>query len=268
MSLRANGLHVAITAGCLAAGATGAAAAPLDDALSRLASPDVLVADAAVEEIVAIGGAAADSLIARLDHPGRDVRAGAIRGLGLLHDAKAAPRLRRKLRESLARSEPDTMETRYLRILLLQAVGRLRDGESASLLREAGASSDPFERAHAGLSLMVMAQDPGYDLVRESSAAGEPALRALVAEGLGEFSDDRARDLLLSLSADEAWVVRDAAFRSLAAHRADPAVAEALARGATDSIWFVRQTAAEAAAGGSPTAGGNRGQVDPPRGDR
>lgn len=251
-------------------GAPVAASAPgtLAEALARLAADDVLVADAAVEEIVSFGTPAVDSLLARLEHPGRDVRAGAIRGLGLLRDPKAAPALRALLRASLDRAEPDTMETRYLRILLLQSLGRLRDPEAAPLLREAGASADPFERAHAGLSLVAIAQDPGYDLVRESSAAGEPALRALVAEGLADAGDDRAKTLLLSLTEDEAWVVRDAAFRSLAAYRADPAVAQALERGQADPNWFVRRTVAEAAAGGPRSAGGNRDGIDPPAGER
>jgi HEAT repeat protein len=268
MALRINGLRDMAAAIWLGAGTAAAKTGTLDAALARLAEDDVLVADAAVEEIVAFGAPAVDSLSARLDHPGRDVRAGAIRGLGLLGDPKAAPALRAKLRESLERREPDTMETRYLRILLLQAVGRLRDAESAPLLREAAASRDPFERTHAGLSLMAMAQDPGYDLVRESSTAADPALRALVADGLRESSDARARDFLLVLAGDEAWVVRDAAYRALVTFRADPAVVKALERGSADPNWFVRQTVAETAASDPRGAGGDRDRVDPPRGER
>jgi HEAT repeat protein len=239
----------------------------LDDALRRLASDDVLLADAAVEEIVAYGAPAVDSLLARLDDPARDVRAGAIRGLGLLGDPKASPALRMRLSASLERPPPETMESRYLRILLIQASGRLADREASDLLRRAGTSADPFERAHAAVSLMAMAEDPGYDLARECLADGDPAIRGIVAEGLGRVTGERSRDLLLEAVGDEAWVVRDAAYRSLASFRDDAGVREALRRGATDPSWYVRQTVAEAAAGGRPKAGGGRETDDPPRGE-
>jgi HEAT repeat protein len=249
--------------------AVSAAAPPnLDAALGRLASEDVLVADAAVEEVVGFGAPAVDSLLARVSDPRRDVRAGAIRGLGLLGDRRASPTLRELLMESLSPNGADTMETRYLRILLIQAVGRLRDPEAASLLRQAAASADPFERAHAAVSLVVSGEDPGYDLARECLADADPALRTVVADGLGEVSDDRARGLLVDLTRDEAWVVRDAAYRSLARFRDDPAVREALERGAKDPSWYVRQSAAEAAAGGSRAAGGDREKGNSPGGGR
>jgi HEAT repeat protein len=266
--LKINKLPWIVMLAVLARASFATPSATLEQALGRLDGPDVLVADAAVEEIVAFGPPAVDSLLKRLAAPGRDVRAGAIRGLGLLGDARARQPLRSELQHSLSQSTPPTMESRYLRILLIQAVGRLRDVEAGPLLQAAGASPDAFERAHAGLSLMVMALDPGYDLVREAGSAPDPALRALVAEGLGASREDRARALLLDLARDEAWVVRDAAFRSLAAFRADPAVAAALERGAADPSWFVRQSVAHAASGGSPTAGGTRESTDPPAGDR
>ncbi|MFN8179852.1 MAG: HEAT repeat domain-containing protein [bacterium] len=231
-------------------GASPGRPATLGEALARLTSDDVLVADAAVEEIVAFGAPAVDSLLPRLSDPGRDVRAGAIRGLGLLGDRRAAPALREMLGASLDHAGPDTMESRYLRILLIQAVGRLKDPDAAALLRKAAASSDPFERTHAALSLVVSAQDPGYDLVRECVADHDPAIRALAAEGLGETSDGRAKALLLDLTRDEAWVVRDSAYRSLGRFGGDAAVREALERGSHDPSWYVRQTVAEAAAAG------------------
>lgn len=257
-------LGVQAAAVVLAAGT--AFPAGLDEALRRLASDDVLVADAAVEEVVAFGGPAVDSLLVRLDDPSRDVRAGAIRGLGLLGEAKAGPALRARLDASLAGSGPDTAETRYLRILLIQAVGRLRDPDGRPLLLRAAASADPFERTHAVVSLVVIGGDPGYDRLRESLDDPDPAIRVLVAEGLGETTDDRARALLLELTGDPEWVVREAAYRSLAFFRDDAAVQEALKRGAEDPSWYVRQTVAEAAAGGRRQAGGGRSAAKPPGG--
>ncbi len=231
-------------------GAVPAAAAGLPEALTRLASDDVLVADAAVEEIVAFGAPAVDSLLARLDHPGRDVRAGAIRGLGLLGDPRAAEPLRARLAGSVAREAPDTMESRYLRILLIQAAGRLKDVAAADLLRELAAGDDAFERAHAAVSLMAVAADPGYDRVRECLASEDPAIRCIAAEGLGEAGGDAAIPLLVGAAADTAWVVRDAAYRALGRFREDPAAAGALQRGEADPSWYVRRTAREAAGGG------------------
>lgn len=254
-------LCVVGVAGSVLAAGVATAAPSLDAALGRLASDDVLVADAAVEEIVVFGAPAVDSLLARVSDPRRDVRAGSVRGLGLLADRRAGPALTQMLQESISRTEPDTMESRYLRILLIQAVGRLRDPAAAPLLRKAAESADPFERAHAAVSLVVSAQDPGYDLVREFVADKDPALRTLVADGLGEVSEDRARGLLLDLTRDEAWIVRDAAFRSLGRFRDDPAVREALERGVQDPSWYVRQSAAEASAGdrsGGSRPGGGR----------
>ncbi len=231
-------------------GAAPARAAGLDDALTRLASDDVLVADAAVEEIVAFGPPAVDSLLARLDHPARDVRAGAIRGLGLLGDARAAEPLRARLAASTARGTPDTMESRYLHILLIQAAGRVRDAAAADLLRALADGGDAFERAHAAVSLMALDADPGYDRIRQCLANEDPAIRCIAAEGLGEAGGSAGVPLLLQAAADEAWVVRDAAYRALGRFREDPAVAGALERGATDPSWYVRRTAREAGAGG------------------
>lgn len=239
----------------LAALALGAAPAPargsgLDEALRRLASDDILVADAAVEEIVAFGTPAVDSLLVRLDHPARDVRAGAVRGLGLLADPRAASELRARLAASVGRDAPDTMESRYLRILLIQAVGRVRDAGAVELLRGIARAGDAFERAHAAVSLVALDADPGYDLVRECLADPDPALRSVAAEGLGEAGGPAGVPLLLEAARDEAWVVRDAAYRALGRFREDPAVAGALSRGAADPSWYVRRTVAEATGGG------------------
>lgn len=232
------------------AGAGPARAAGLAEALTRLASDDVLVADAAVEEVVAFGAPAVDSLLARLDHPARDVRAGAIRGLGLLGDARAAEPLRARLAASVGREAPDTMESRYLRILLIQAAGRVRDAAAADLLQQLADGGDAFERAHAAVSLMALDADPGYDRVRQCLANEDPAIRCIAAEGLGEAGGSAAVPLLLEAAADSAWVVRDAAYRALGRYREDPAVAGALERGAADPSWYVRRTAREAGAGG------------------
>ena len=232
----------------------------LDEALTRLASDDILVADRAVEEIVPYGAPAVDSLLARLDSPARDVRAGAVRGLGLLGERRAAPALRARLDASVGSHGPDTMESRYLRILLIQALGRVHDTESVDLLHRVAAEGDAFERAHAAVSLVVIGEDPGYDLVRQCLADPDPALRCVAAEGLGGAEGARARDLLLSATGDDAWVVRDAAFRSLARFREDPAVAEALKRGAADPSWYVRQTVAEAGAAAGQDTGSPPGE--------
>ena len=244
----------------LALAVAPALAGGLDEALTRLASDDVLVADRAVEEIVPYGAPAVDSLLTRLDSPARDVRAGAVRGLGLLGDGRAAPALRERLAASIGRPEPDTMESRYLRILLIQALGRVHDVDAAALLGQLAAEGDAFERAHAAVSLVAIGQDPGYDLVRECLADPDPAIRCIAAEGLGGTEGARARDLLLSATGDDAWVVRDAAYRSLAPFRADPAVAEALKRGAADASWYVRQTVAEAGAGAGQDTGSPPGE--------
>lgn len=237
---------LAVAAGVLPA---AAAAGGLEDALRRLESDDVLVSDAAVEEIVPFGAPAVDSLLGRLDHPSRDVRAGAIRGLGLLGDAKAAPALRARLGASLADQGPDTMESRYLRILLIQAEGRLRDDSAADVLRDIAARGDAFERAHAAVSLVALGADPGYDLIRACLADADPAIRCVAADGLGGMADGRVVPLLVQAARDEAWVVRDSAFRALEGHREDPAAAEALRQGASDPSWYVRQTVAEVLGG-------------------
>ena len=241
-----------LTSGLLALGllAAGGLTAPasadrLEDALARLHDADVLVADAAVEELVALGTPAVDALLPLLASPQRDVKAGALRGLGLLGDARAAEPIRRQLADSLALERPDTMNDRYFRNLAIQALGRLRDAESAALLRDLSRREDSFERAHAAIALFLCGEDPGYDLVREGLNDGEMAIRNLVVNGVGESDDPRALDLLLPRVDDSSWVVRDTAFRALARHAADSRVQDALKRGESDSSWFVRETVAE-----------------------
>jgi HEAT repeat protein len=231
-----------------AASLPGAAAfgeSSLEEALRRLRADDILVSDSAVEEIAALGGAGADSLLALLDDERRDVRAGAIRGLGLLGEARAAPRLRELLRELLRSEEPATMEDRYFRILAIQALGRIGDASSADLLREALEAGDPFDRAHAGISLFLLGEDPGYDLVRECLADTSVAIRSLSVEGIAGSADPRAAGLVLAATEDGSWVVRDSAYRALGRwlDRAD--CASALRRGAQDPSWYVRETVAE-----------------------
>lgn len=214
-------------------------------ALERLRSDEALVADEAVEEIAGYGAPAVDSLLALLDDDGRDVRAGAIRGLGLLGDARAAAPVRARLAASLERTEPDDLTRRYHRILLLQAAGRLRDADAAPLLRRALESADPFERAHAAISLFLLNADPGYDASVECLADADPAVRNVVVAGLGESARDAARAVLLGATRDASWIVRDSAFRALARHRGDAQVREAYRTGAEDPSWLVRETVAE-----------------------
>jgi HEAT repeat protein len=217
--------------------------------LRRLQADDVLVADAAVEELVALGSPAATALLPLLDDSRRDVRAGAVRGLGLLREAAAAPGIREMLRRSLADASPDTFDDRYFRILTVQALGRIGDAGSADLLRSVASTGDAYERAHAGISLFLLGEDPGYDVVRECLADTVTAVRNAAVQGLGESRDPRARRLVLSMTADPSWVVRDSAYRALGRWPVDPEIGEAIDRGAADPSWFVRETVAEARRG-------------------
>jgi HEAT repeat protein len=235
-----------VTLGLFAAGAAGPAAADdLTDALARLQSADPLVSDAAVEAIVACGTPVVDALLPLLDDPRRDVRAGAIRGLGLSDDPRAAAAVRYRLADALAPPRPDDKNARYHRILLVQAAGRQRDTDAAPLLRRVAESTDPFERAHASISLFLFGGDPGYDLVLECLGHADAAVRNVVTEGLGESGAEEARDLLLARTSDESWIVRDSAFRGLARWRGHEKVAEAWQRGAADPSGYVRRTVAE-----------------------
>jgi HEAT repeat protein len=217
--------------------------AALAACLERLQADDVLVADAAVEEIAEFGSAGVEALLPLLDDDRRDVRAGAIRGLGLLADPRAADPVRRVLEGTLGRPEPDTLADRYFRILAIQALGRIGDRGSAPLLREIATSGDEFERAHAGISLFLSGEDPGYDLARECLADTAMAVRNLVVAGLGESDDPRARDLILPMTRDASWVVRDSAYWALRGWSNDSReVAAALREGRNDPSWYVRQT--------------------------
>lgn len=229
-----------------ATGTPSAEAPTLAEALTRLQADDVLVADAAVEEIAAFGEDGANALLELLPDPRRDVRAGAIRGLGLLREPRAAGPLRELLRASLDDPEPDTLADRYFRVLAVQALGRIGDRESTDLLRRVLQEGDEFERAHAGISLFLSGEDPGYDVVRECLADTAMAIRNLAVEGLGDSDSDRARELVLSMTDDESWVVRDTAYRVLGKWPQDGAVREALRKGVEDPSWFVRQTVDEA----------------------
>jgi HEAT repeat protein len=220
----------------------------------RLQAEDVLISDAAVEEIVGHGRAGADALLLLLRDARRDVKAGAIRGLGLLAEPRAAAPVREILRGTLTKTEPDTMEDRYFRVLAIQALGRIGDADSADLLRRAVEVGDAFERAHAGISLFLLEEDPGYDLVRECLADSALAIRNLVVEGLGSAPDARGRDLILPMTRDPSWIVRDTSFRALARWQDHPEVREALEAGADDPSWFVRETVAEVRA--APAGGG------------
>ncbi len=239
----------------LASSAAFASPVTLSEALQHLRSDDVLVADAAVEEVVAASaagaGAAADSLLGFLGDARRDVRAGAIRGLGLLGDARAIEPISGILRDSLGRREPDTFDDRYFRILAIQALGRLGSKADTDLLADA-ALGDSFERAHAGVALFRIGDARGEAMTRESLSDSTMAIRNLVVEGLGEIDSPVARDLVLSATRDPSWVVRDTAFRSLRRWSAEPAVREALARGAQDPSWFVRATVAESSGTPAP----------------
>ncbi|GJM43234.1 MAG: hypothetical protein DHS20C21_00760 [Gemmatimonadota bacterium] len=226
-------------------GPPGAAADPLSEALARLQSEDILVSDAAVAEIVAVGPPAVPALLGLLEDDRRDVRAGAIRGLGELGDPRAAAPLRGLLAESLDHAGPDDMAARYHRILLVQALGRLRDPGARELLLRVSRGADPFERTHAAISLFLSGADPGYDLVRASLEDPDPAIRCLAAEGVAESREGSVASLLLPRTRDESWLVRDTAFRELATHASEPGVREAYQSGASDPSWYVRQTVAE-----------------------
>lgn len=222
-----------------------AAAGDLAGALTRLQSADVLVADRAVEEIVAEGAKGADALLPLLSDARRDVRAGSIRGLGLLREPRALAPLQEALQASLDRAGPDTMDDRYFRILEVQALGRIGDRSSAPLLRELLGRPDSFERAHAAISLFLSDEDPGYSLARDCLRDSSMAIRNLAVQGVGEAGPERARALVVPMTEDESWVVRESAFRVLLMWPSDEETRQVLARGADDPSWYVRQTVAE-----------------------
>jgi HEAT repeat protein len=233
---------ILICGGCLCGG--GARAIPLEEAMTLLQSGDVLASDSAVEAIVAHGAPAVEALLPLLSDSRRDVRAGAIRGLGLLRDPRAIPPILTQLRDSLERREPDTFEERYLRILSIQALGRLRAREAMDLLRRSS-RGDPFEEAQSAVALFHLGEEMGYSLVGKCLADTSLAIRNLVVEGVSEDDTQEARRIVLDATRDPSWVVRDTAFRGLRRWRTDPEVQKALAAGATDPSWFVRQTVGE-----------------------
>jgi HEAT repeat protein len=208
----------------------------------------VLVSDAAVEDLAGMGEVAGDALLGLLADPRLQVRAGAIRALGLLRDPRAAAPLAAALSVP-GHGAADDFAQRHFRILSLQALGRIGDAAGAEVLRRFVDGGDAFERTHAGISLFLLGEDPGYDVVQECLADSAVALRSLAADGLGESRDPRARRWLLELTGDSSWVVREAACRSLGRWPPDEGVRGALERAGGDPSWFVRQTAAAALRG-------------------
>ncbi len=231
----------------LAAGVAAAAAPPkpLEAALRDLQADDLLVADSAVDELVACGPEAVPALLPLLADGRRDVRAGAIRALGLIGDPRAGEPVLGALRGCLEREEPDTFEDRYIRILAIQALGRLREQKAVPALGMLARSGDPFERAHAAVSLFLLGEELGYDLLRRSLADTSLAIRNIAVEGLGEGRTEVARDLILAATDDESWVVRDTAYRALGSWLEDEQVRAALRKGAEDPSRLVRETVAE-----------------------
>jgi hypothetical protein len=71
------------------------------------------------------------------------------------------------------------------------------------------------------------------------------AIRNLAVEGVGEAGPERARALVVPMTEDESWVVRESAFRVLLMWPRDEETRQALVRGADDPSWYVRQTVAE-----------------------
>lgn len=230
---------------------TSAATVSLPEAMQRLRSPDILVSDAAVEDIAQAGPEAVDSLLAMLTDARRDVRAGAIRGLGLLQDPRAVPPLLELLRESIGRRKPDTFEDRYLRILVIQALGRLGAKEAAPLLEQAS-KGDEFEEAQAAVALFHLRESLGYSLVEKCLSDTTLAIRNLVVEGVSEENTPEAKRILIDATKDASWVVRDTAYRGLGRWDADSEVAKALAAGEADSSWFVRETVKQSRGRSSP----------------
>jgi len=228
-----------------------AAAVSLPEAMQRLRSPDILVSDAAVEEIAQAGPAGADSLFSVLHDERRDVRAGAIRGLGLLKDPRAVPPLVELLRDSLQRREPDTFEDRYLRILAIQALGRLRAKEAVPLLEQAS-KGDEFEEAQSAVALFHLRESLGYSLVEKCLSDTTLAIRNLVVEGVSEENTPEAKRILIDATKDPSWVVRDTAYRGLGRWDADSEAAKALTAGEADSSWFVRETVKQSKGRSSP----------------
>jgi HEAT repeat protein len=220
---------------------TSNAAESLAEAMQQLRSPDILISDAAVEDIVRAGPLAVDSLLAVLGDSRRDVRAGAIRGLGLLGDPRAVPPLLRLLEGSLERRKPDTFEDRYLRILSIQSLGRLRAKEAARILERAS-KGDAFEEAQSAVALFQLQESLGYSLVEKCLSDTTLAIRNLVVEGISEENSPEAKKILIEATKDPSWVVRDTAYRGLGNWKSDSEVAEVLLAGESDSSWFVRET--------------------------
>lgn len=221
------------------------AGSPIDEALGRLRSDDILIADAAVEELVQLGRPAADSLLPLLGDARRDVRAGALRGLGILRDPRAEAPIGRMLEASLAKSEPDTFDDRYFRILAIQALGRISGAGSIALLERAAESADPHERAQAAVALFRHDPKLGLPLIESTLADTTLSIRTLIVQGLGEAGHGEAKPHLLRATEDREWVVRDTAYRALATWAKDTDVLAVLEGGKKDPHWVVRATVLE-----------------------
>jgi HEAT repeat protein len=230
---------------------TSKAAASLAEAMEQLRSPDILISDAAVEDIVRAGPVAVDSLLAVLGDSRRDVRAGAIRGLGLLGDPRAVPPILGLLENSLDHRKVDTFEDRYLRILSIQSLGRLRAKEAVQILERAS-KGDVFEEAQSAVALFHLQESLGYSLVEKCLSDTTLAIRNLVVEGISEENSPEAKKILIEATKDPSWVVRDTAYRGLGNWERDSEVAEALVAGESDSSWFVRETVKQARGRTSP----------------
>lgn len=148
----------------------------------------------------------ADSYIADLTHPERQVRLNAGYQLVMMGDAAVEPLL-----QSLEATASDSM--RYIGV---QILGRIGNDDAVPYLRGLLAAPNPFVRREAALALGKMG-DPALILPLATLLGEDPApeVRAAAAQSLPNFRDSTAAGPLVEALADTASKVRAAALAGL-----------------------------------------------------
>lgn len=157
-----------------------------------------------VEDLVKMGAAAVEPLLAVLHDPNPNVRAGAARALGKIGDRRALRSLEFCLRFD------SSAEVRKSAVWALH----LGDARAVPVLIDALGDTDEWVRFGAVIVLAKIGTLAVKSLT-EALHNTDPVVRAMAAETLGRIGDRRAADTLALLLFDNSLTVRDQAAVSL-----------------------------------------------------
>jgi HEAT repeat protein len=210
--------------------------------INNLDTSDIHNADDTITKIASFGNQAVDILLSRIDDPSRNISSRCIEILGKIGDKNAVEPLILKLDSLVGDFQCETFTTRFLRIVIINALGDLKDPKSFSILDKISLNGTDYDKVYSLIALVKIGDEKARMGLIACLKSENKNIRYLAVVNLGELQVIESSKMLIESIKDQEWFVRDAAAESLAKLEVTESI-QTLKMLVDDPVPFVRKTA-------------------------